>query len=108
PPGSNERPPGGGWRPANRASISVGADRLTHLEREHTMYNATEQFAELNKANVAQATKLAALAIENTEKLMRLNLSAAKTALAQGVEGAQAAAAIKDVQDLVTLRTKYA
>jgi phasin family protein len=72
------------------------------------MYNATEQFAELNKANVAQATKLAALAIENTEKLMRLNLSAAKTALAQGVEGAQAAAAIKDVQDLVTLRTKYA
>ena len=72
------------------------------------MYNATEQFAELNKANVAQATKLAALAIENTEKLMRLNLSAAKIALAQGVEGAQAAATIKDVQDLVALRTKYA
>ena len=38
------------------------------------MYNATEQFAELNKANVAQATKLAALAIENAEKLTRLNL----------------------------------
>jgi len=72
------------------------------------MYNATEQFAELNKANVAQATKLAALAIENAEKLMRLNLSAAKTALAQGVEGAQAAASIKDVQDLVLFRTKYA
>ncbi len=72
------------------------------------MYNATEQFAELNKANVAQATKLAALAIENAEKLMRLNLTAAKIALAQGVEGAQAAATVKDVQDLVALRTKYA
>ncbi len=72
------------------------------------MYNATEQFAELNKANVAQATKLAALAIENAEKLMRLNLTAAKAALAQGVEGAQAAATVKDVQDLVALRTKYA
>ncbi len=72
------------------------------------MYNATEQFAELNKANVAQATKLAAIALENTEKLMRLNLSAAKAALAQGVEGATAAATIKDVQDLVAIRAKYA
>ena len=72
------------------------------------MYNATEQFAELNKANVAQATKLAALAIENAEKLMRLNISVAKAALAQGVEGATAAATVKDVQDLVALRAKYA
>ena len=72
------------------------------------MYNATEQFAELNKANVAQATKLAALAIENAEKLTRLNLSAAKVALAQGVEGATAAATVKDVQDLFALRAKYA
>src|SRR6266508_1055526 len=51
------------------------------------MYNAVDQFAELNKANVAQATKLAALALENAEKLVRLNLTAAKAALAQGVEG---------------------
>jgi phasin family protein len=72
------------------------------------MYNATEQFAELNKANVAQATKLAALAIENAEKLMRLNISAAKAALAQGVEGATAVATVKDVQDLVALRARYA
>ena len=39
------------------------------------MYNATEQFAELNKTNVAQATKLAALALENAEKLVKLNLA---------------------------------
>lgn len=72
------------------------------------MYNATEQFAELNKANVAQATKIAALALENAEKLMKLNLNATKIALAQGVEGASAAATIKDVQDLFALRSKYA
>ncbi|CAG1001076.1 hypothetical protein BURK1_02862 [Burkholderiales bacterium] len=72
------------------------------------MYNATEQFAEFNKANVANATKLAALSIEAAEKLFRLNLNAAKIALQQGVEGAQAAAAVKDVQDLIALRTKYA
>ena len=72
------------------------------------MYNATEQFAELNKASVAQATKLAAIAIENAEKLARLNLSAAKVVLAQGVEGATATASVKDVQDLLALRAKYA
>ena len=59
------------------------------------MYNATEQFAELNKVGVAQATKLAALALENTEKLARLNLSAAKVVLAQGVEGATATTSVK-------------
>jgi len=71
------------------------------------MYNAVDQFAELNKANVAQATKYAALAIENAEKLVKLNLTAAKAAIAQGVEGAEAAVAVKDVQELLVLRTKY-
>jgi phasin family protein len=72
------------------------------------MYNTPEQFAEISKANVAQATKLAALAFENTEKLLKLNLDAAKIVLAQGVEGASAAASVKDVQDLFALRSKYA
>ena len=73
-----------------------------------TIYAATEQFATFNKANVAQASKIAALALENTEKLMQLNINAAKVALANGVEGASAAAAVKDLQDLMSLRAKYA
>jgi phasin family protein len=72
------------------------------------MYNATEQFAELNKANVAQATKIAALALANAEKLFALNLNTAKSALAQSVEGATAAVAVKDVQQLLALPAKYA
>jgi phasin family protein len=71
------------------------------------MYNAS-QFAELNKANVAQATKLAAIAFENAEKMLALNLNTAKAAIAQGVEGATAVASIKDMQDLIALPTKYA
>jgi hypothetical protein len=67
------------------------------------MYNATEQFVELNKANVAQATKLAAITFDNAEKLLQLNLTAAKTALAQGLQNAQAAASVKDVQELVAV-----
>ncbi len=55
------------------------------------MYNAN-QFAEFNKVNVAQASKIAAIAMDNAEKLMKLNLATVKAALAQGVEGASAAA----------------
>ena len=73
-----------------------------------TIYTATEQFADFNKANVAQAQKIAALALENAEKLLKLNLNAAKVVLANGAEGAAAAASVKDVQDLMALRAKYA
>ena len=72
------------------------------------MYNAAEQLVELNKTNVAQASKLAAITLENTEKLFRLNLTAAKSALAHGIENAQAAASVKDVQELFALRARFA
>ena len=71
------------------------------------MYNAT-QFAELNKASVAQATKIAAITLANAEKLMKLNLVTAQSAFAQGVERASAIAAVKDVQEFFALPAKYA
>ena len=72
------------------------------------MYNAQEQFAEINQANVSNAIKLASLSIDNAEKLVSLNINAAKLAIAQAVEGAQAAASVKDVQELLVLRAKLA
>ena len=73
------------------------------------MYNPTEQFAEFNKVNVAQATKIAALSIENAEKLVKLNLNAAKIVFAQGRRRrAGRRRRVKDVQDLLALRTKFA
>ncbi len=72
------------------------------------MYNPTEQFAEFNRANVTQASKFAAIAMGNAEKLMKLNLTAAKVALEQSIENAQAAATVKDVQELFALRAKLA
>jgi phasin family protein len=72
------------------------------------MYNATEQFTEFNQANVSNAIKLASFSIENAEKLVSLNINAAKLAIAQAVEGAQAAASVKDVQELLSLRAKLA
>jgi len=71
------------------------------------MYNP-EQIAEFNKANVEQAAKFAALAMENTERLVSLNINAAKAAFAHGVEGASAVAAVKDVKEFFALPSKYA
>jgi phasin family protein len=71
------------------------------------MYNATEQFADFGKVNYTTAVRLAAISIENAEKIAKLNISAAKAALAQGVESAQAAASVKDVQELLALRAKF-
>src|SRR5260370_23394746 len=70
------------------------------------MYNATDQFAELNKAGYDNAVKLAALSLEKAERLTKLNLQAAKVALEQGVYSANAVAGIKDVQEFVAVRTK--
>ena len=71
------------------------------------MYNATEQIADLGKVNYANAVKIASLSIANAEKIVKLNLMTAKAALASGVESAQAAASVKDVQELMALRTKF-
>lgn len=71
------------------------------------MYNAN-QFADLSKSNIAQANKLATIALTNAEKLWQLNLETAKAVLAYGVEGAHAVAGVKDVQELMTLPSKYA
>ena len=71
------------------------------------MYNATEQIADLGKVNYANAVRIASLSIANAEKIVKLNLMTAKAALASGVESAQAAASVKDVQELMALRTKF-
>jgi phasin family protein len=70
------------------------------------MYNATEQFAELNKAGYENAVKLAALSLEKAERLANLNIAAAKIVLEQGVNSANAVAGVKDVQEFFALRAK--
>ena len=70
------------------------------------MYNATEQFAEINKAGYDNAVKLASLSLEKAERLAKLNLQAAKVVLEQGVSSANAVAGIKDVQQFVAVRAK--
>ena len=77
------------------------------IEKETTMYNATEQFAEFNKANVAQATKFAALAIENAEKLVKPQPGRRQDRVRAERRRRARRGPVKDVQDLMTLRAKY-
>jgi phasin family protein len=72
------------------------------------MYNPTEQFTEFNKVNVAQASKLAAIAIGNAEKFVRLGMNTARFAVEQSLESTKAIAGVKDVQELFALRAKLA
>ena len=70
------------------------------------MYKGNEPFAGINKAGYDNAVKLASLSLDKAERLTKLNLQAAKVALEQGVYTANAVAGIKDVQELVAVRTK--
>jgi phasin family protein len=71
------------------------------------MYN-TNQIAEFGKANVEQATKFAAIALQNIDKVFQANVEAVKFALAQGVERANESVKVKDVESFTTTRAKYA
>lgn len=70
------------------------------------MYNATEQFAELNTASVDQALRIAQVAFDNAERLFKLQLEATKAVLEDNVQSTKALAEVKDFQEFINLRTK--
>ena len=71
------------------------------------MYNPTEQFTEFNKVNVAQASKLAAIAIGNAEKLVRLGMNTARFAVEQSLESTKAIAGVtRDFRGQAHVRIK--
>ena len=72
------------------------------------MYQAPEQLVALNKANLEVAMKFAGVAIHGAERILDLQLKAAKTAFADGVENAKAIAAVKDVKELAALKDELA
>lgn len=71
------------------------------------MYS-TEQFTELNQAGVDHALRFSQIALDNTERLFKVQLEASKSALEEGVKNAKAVAEVKDVQELIALRAKLA
>ncbi|MFA6312500.1 MAG: TIGR01841 family phasin [Sterolibacterium sp.] len=67
----------------------------------------TEQFSELHRKNMEAAMKLAQMSIENSQRIIALQVDAAKKLFQESAESAKALSSIKDPQDAVALRTQY-
>ena len=72
------------------------------------MYQTPEQLVALNKANLEAAMKFAGVALHGAERILDLQLKAAKTAFADSVENAKTIAAVKDLQQLAALKESLA
>lgn len=70
------------------------------------MVKTPAQISEANKAAVDTAMKLAQISMENAERLVRLQLDAAKGMLEDNLKSARALAEAKDPQQLAALRAK--
>ena len=72
------------------------------------MYQTPEQFAAINKANLEVAMKFAGVALQGAERIVDLQLKAAKSAFADSVESAKVIASVKDLQQLAALKETLA
>jgi phasin family protein len=72
------------------------------------MYQTPEQLLALNKANLEVAARFAGVALQGAERLLDLQLKAAKSAFADSIESAKALAAVKDMQEFAALKDNVA
>jgi phasin family protein len=72
------------------------------------MYQTPEQLVAINKANLEVAMKFAGVALQGAERMLDLQLKAAKAAFADSVENAKAIAAVKDIRELASLKDSLA
>lgn len=70
------------------------------------MFNATEKFAALNKANTETALSFANIALDSAARLMDLQLSAAKAIVADSARNAKILSQVKDAQGLMALQSE--
>jgi phasin family protein len=72
------------------------------------MYQTPDQLLALNKANLEVAARFAGVALQGAERLLDLQLKAAKSAFADSIENAKAFAAVKDMQEFAALKDNVA
>lgn len=72
------------------------------------MYQTPEQLIAMNKANLEAAMRFAGVAIEGAERMIDLQMKAAKSAFADSIQGAKALASVKDFQQLAALKDSLA
>ena len=72
------------------------------------MYQAPEQFTQLGKSSIETALSVANITLQSTERLVDLQLKAAKEVLDQSMRSAKALTGAKNVQDLIALQSTAA
>ena len=72
------------------------------------MFNLPEQFNEFNTNNIEAALRFSKIFLDNTERLVKLQLDAAKQAVEDGAKNAKALSSVKDPQEALALRAKLA
>ncbi len=72
------------------------------------MYNVPEQLVTTNKENLESVVAFAGITAAGAEKLIELQLRAAKSVFADAVKNAKALGAVKDVQELTEIQTSIA
>jgi phasin family protein len=72
------------------------------------MYQTPEQLVAMNKANLEVAMRFAGVALEGAERMIDLQLKAAKSAFSDSMESAKALASVKDIQQLTALKDNLA
>ncbi len=68
------------------------------------MYQTPEQMMAWNKANLEMAVRFAGIALEGTERMFEVQLKAAKSAFADGVQQAKLLAEVKDPQEFAQMK----
>lgn len=71
------------------------------------MFTTPEHITEFNKSAIEAALGFAKISFDATERLIGLNLEASKEAFAEATKNAKTLVEVKDVQDLVNLRSKF-
>jgi phasin family protein len=67
-----------------------------------------EQINELQKKSLEAAVQLAQLSIENTQRVIEIQVAVAKSLFEDSVTNAKALTSVKDPQEAVQLRTRFA
>jgi phasin family protein len=68
------------------------------------MYQSAEHFAALNKAQLEAAARFATIALSGAERLIDVQLKAAKAAFTDGFEGAKTLSGVKDLQQFADVK----
>ncbi len=72
------------------------------------MHTAANPLSEISSATVETAARLSRISMDSAERVLVLQLDYAKTSLDQAAKTARALAGVKDVQELISVRTRNA